>query len=183
MIFATLIALGASLSNYLRLSFKLSGDIVSLYPLAATGQSAPTNKVHLSLVNLERETAAGVRFNHQSVAGNQYKQTAPQWRLNVYVMIAAVFSEKRYEESLQLLSGVLFFLQANNSFSVPKTNTVLSIEPVNLSFHELSNLWGICGGTYYPSVLCKIRVLNIDNDEIKNIIGRVSQAEKSYEQG
>jgi hypothetical protein len=53
-----------------------------------------------------------------------------------------------------------------------------AIEPVNLSFHELSNLWGIFGGIYYPSVLCRIRTLTVDEQEITDLSGIIMGKEE-----
>lgn len=50
-----------------------------------------------------------------------------------------------------------------------ESGTMLSIEPVNLSFQEQSNLWSIHGGTYYPSILCKIRLLTMDEQEVTDL--------------
>ncbi len=157
------------LNDYLKRSFRLNENIVSLQPLYETNKTQPTNKIHLFLTNIERETGGGLKFNQQAISESHYKRGNPSWQLNLYILLAAVFSEKQYEESLQLLSGALFFLQNNNQFTLPQTNTTLAIEPINLSFHELSNLWGICGGAYYPSILLKIRTLNINSNEIKQI--------------
>jgi hypothetical protein len=45
----------------------------------------------------------------------------------------------------------------------------VALEPVNLSFGELSNLWAIHGNRYYPSLLCKIRNVAMDAKEIKQV--------------
>lgn len=150
---------------------------MSLQPLSENNKTQPTNKIHLFLVNIERETAGGLKFSQQAVSDSYHRKGSPTWQLNLYVALAAVFSEKQYEESLQLLSGVLSFLQNNNQFSLPQEDIRLAVEPVNLSFHELSNLWGICGGTYYPSIICKIRTLNIDANEIKQMERAVNNEE------
>jgi len=177
MIAKTLSALSSFSSDYLRRAFGLDEDIVCLQPLVNISQISPDNKIHLSLVNVERETAAGIQFNRTSVAGSYSQKGAPSWMLNLYVMFAAVFSEKQYEESLQLLSGVFTFLQSNGTFIIPQTNISLYIEPINLSFNELSNLWSINGSNYMPSVLCKVRVLDIDSAEIRQLQRVVSQKE------
>lgn len=169
MLYSGIIAFSSRLSEYLRYSFRLNEDIVSLHPLLNPGSMTPENKVYVSLVNIERDTTAGLQFVNQHVSGNSYKRGAPAWQLNVYVVIAAVFKEKQYEDSLSVLSGITSFLQSNNQFVIPQTDHVLIVEPVNVSFHELSNLWGILGGTYYPSIVCKLRNLSINSDEIKGI--------------
>lgn len=177
MIARTLSALSSFSSDYLRRTFSLDEDIVCLQPLFNLSQSSPDNKIHLSLVNVERETAGGIQFNKTSISGSYTQKGAPSWMLNLYIMFAAIFSEKQYEESLQLLSGLFVFLQTTSKFTIPQSNITFNLEPVNLSFNELSNLWSINGSNYFPSVLCKVRVLNIDSEEIKQLQRVVSQKE------
>ncbi len=175
MIYKTLTLLTRHLNEYLKLCFKLTEDIAFLCPLKETGNSFPSNRISVSMVGIERESGGGISFNRQQVSQNQSRKTAPSWQINVYVLFSSVFQEKQYEESLQVLSGVLSFIQKNNLFTIQGTAVPFAVEPVNLSFHEQSNLWGILGGSYYPSLLCKIRVLSVDEQEIldlSTIIGK-----------
>jgi hypothetical protein len=179
MLSITLSTLAAQLDDYLRRAFKLNEDIVSLQLLVTDNtQSAADNKLHLFLANIERETAGGIAFNRQSVSKAHFQSAMPPWQLNVYVMLAAVFNKKQYDEALKLLSGVTTFLQANNQFALPGTDVQVSIEPVNLSFSELSNLWSIYGGQYYPSLLCKLRNVVINSNEIRNIGRLIREKDK-----
>jgi len=89
--------------------------------------------------------------------------------MNFYTLFSSVFSEKQYEESLQILSTVFTYLQSNNTINIPQSSLSFAIEPVNISFNELSNLWSILGGSYYPSILCKIRALQINSEEVKQL--------------
>lgn len=169
MLYTTLSFFLQQLNDFLKLRFKLREDIAVFAPLQNDKGTSASNKLCLSLINIERETAAGIRFNRQAVSSSTSKQSAPSWLINTYFLVSAVFSEKQYVESLQLISGVLFFLQNNNIFVWSETGTSFAVEPVNLSFHEQSNVWGICGGTYYPSILCKLRVLAVNGNEFTDL--------------
>lgn len=169
--------LASSLSDFFRRSFSLNEDICCIKPLINISQSGQNNKIHLSLTNIERETTTGIQFNQNRVSPSYSQKGTPSWMLNIYVLFAVVFSEKQYEESLQVLSGVILFLQNNNIIKIPQSNLNFAIEPVNLSTNELSNLWSISGGNYYPSILCKIRVLNVDSKEIKQLQRIINQKE------
>ena len=172
MVASALTNFSSLLSDYLKMAFKLNEDIVSLRPLSGNTEKSPDNKVHIFLTNVERETSAGISFNRKNIPGGNFGKTSPAWQLNLYILIACVFGEKQYEESLYFLSAITSFLQSNNSFPVPQTDGGICIDPVNLSFSELSNLWSIHGNQYYPSVLCRLRTVIIDENEIKHI-GRV----------
>jgi len=177
MLYKTLSILTRSLNDYLKLVFKLTEDLAFLCPLKEAGNAFPGNRISISLINTERESAGGIRFNYQHTGDSRARKTAPAWQLNIYVLLSAVFPEKQYEESLQVFSGVLSFLQKNSLFTIQESGVSFAVEPVNVSFHELSNIWGVCGGNYYPSILCKIRVLSIDENEILDIIPTVTTPE------
>jgi hypothetical protein len=74
---------------------------------------------------------------------------------------------------------LVIFIQRKNSYNEQDSEIPFAIEPVNLSFHELSNLWGILGGVYYPSILCKIRALTIDEQEIIDLSGIIFGKEEN----
>jgi hypothetical protein len=169
MLSKALTALATQIDDYLKRAFRLNEEIVSLHPPTNASQSPASNRLHLFLANIERETAGGIAFNRQTISGEHFQSAMPAWQLNAYVMLAAIFSEKQYNEGLQLLSSAATFLQANNQLALLETDTPIYVEPVNLSFSELSNLWGIYGNQYYPSVLCKLRNIIIDANEIKQI--------------
>jgi len=173
MVLSALLSFKNALSDHLRMSFRLAEDIVLLGPFEGSEKKTAPNKIVVSLINIERETVSGLKFSYSNVSTSQYKSTKPAWLLNLYVMVGALFSEKQYEEGLQLLSGALTFIQNNNLVGLLRSDAILSIEPVNLSFSELSNLWSICGSTYYPSVLCKIRMVNVDSQEIDRVVTAV----------
>ncbi|MDR0368504.1 MAG: DUF4255 domain-containing protein [Bacteroidales bacterium] len=174
MIHLTVATFSELLSNHLKIVFKLNEDIVQVAPLASQDKNVPSNKIHVFLTNIERETGGGIQFGQQT-SGKLVRSGGISWQLNLYLMIAAVFNEKQYGESLSLMSGVALFLQSHNVFSVKNTSQNVCVEPVNLSFSELSNLWSIFGSMYYPSILCKIRVLDIDSREIKHFAQTIRQ--------
>jgi len=175
MLYKVLSTFATQLSNHLRLVYRLTDEIVVLGRMGDNEKLSSTNKIVISLVNVERETASGIRFNYKSTSSSQYKKTMPEWQLSLYVLVVAAFSDKQYEEGLQILSGALLYIQNNNTMSLSDSDVTLTMDPVNLSFNELSNLWSISGGSYYPSILCKVRALNISSDEIKAIVSRIDQ--------
>lgn len=92
-----------------------------------------------------------------------YTRTSPPLLLNLNVVIAAVYDERRYGESLSVLSDTLRFIQSTPRFAVDGTD--YTIEVVTLSTQDQNNVWTLLGGQYYPSVVCKLRRLMIDAEE------------------
>ena len=118
------------LSNY----YERAEIIVEAGSIDATPNEDQSDKIILSIVNIERETAM---------------------------------------ESIQILSDSISFLQQNSILKLPDQGTI-TLEPVTISMQELSNIWSILGGHYYPSILCKARIISFDGTEIKDIKQRIS---------
>lgn len=92
--------------------------------------------------------------------------------MNMHIMLAAVYENRRYAESLSVLSETLAFIQ-----SMPRFNTgreSCTVEVVPMSTMDLHNIWTTMGGQYYPSVICKVRGLTIDPSSI--VSGSVTTA-------
>ncbi|MDR0893516.1 MAG: DUF4255 domain-containing protein [Mediterranea sp.] len=121
------------------------------------------NKIVVSLVNLERETAGGMVGPVRQADGH-YIHTAPPLLLNLHILLAAVYDEKRYAESLSVLSDTLMFIQSNPQLTIDATH--YTMEWVPLSTLDLHNIWTTMGGQYYPSVVCKLRRILISGGEI-----------------
>ncbi|MCD8042019.1 MAG: DUF4255 domain-containing protein [Tannerellaceae bacterium] len=181
MIRTTLSTLSVQLGAYLKKEFQIQREMVSVKPLHTISPQNAGNEICLALINVERETGAGIAFNRKTLGASHSAKSSPSWLLNLYVLIAAIYSEKQYEESLQVLSSVILFLQKTHTFLPEQSGITLAIEPVNLAFSELSNLWSICGSHYYPSVVCKIRVLMVNAGEIRQLNTIVTQTADRYE--
>lgn len=138
--------------------------------LAMVGQIGGTateerpNKMVVSLLNVERETAGGISTPVQRTPDGGYTRTLPPLLLNLNVMVAAVFNERQYAESLSVLADTLRFIQGTLKFEVE--GTAYTVEIINLSTQDMNNVWTLLGGQYYPSVVCKIRRLTIDGGEL-----------------
>lgn len=122
------------------------------------------NKMVVGLLNVERETSGGIVSPFQRTADGRYVRLQAPLLLNLNVMLAAVFDERQYEESLSLLSDTLGFIQSAPKFEIDET--VYTIEVVNISTQDMNNVWTLLGGQYYPSVVCKIRRLTIDTETV-----------------
>ena len=180
MIFEALQLLSGQLNDYLKIRFRLTEDIVFISPIKDTAKAFP-NRVALTLVGVERETAGGLSFQRRSLSNSTSVQSTPSWQINLNVLISAIFQEKQYEESLRLFSAVVAFIQKNNMVRSANEGIVFSLEVMNLTMHELSNLWSISGENYYPSLVCKIRVLEVDAGEIMDLSYIISKPETNAE--
>lgn len=131
--------------------------------LIDNGSEERPNKMVVSLLNVERETAGGISAPVQRTPEG-YARLSPPLLLNLNVMLAAVYDERRYAESLSVLSDTLKFIQSAPRFEVDGAG--YTIEIVSISTQDMNNVWTLLGGQYYPSVVCKIRRLVLDAEEI-----------------
>ena len=119
-------------------------------------------KLIVSLVNIERETSGGISSGI-SRGGTNYVQTYPPLLLNLDLMLAAVYDDRQYAQSLSVLNETLLFIQSHPFFELDGQR--YTVELVMLSAQDTNNIWTTLGGQYYPSVMCKLRRLVVDANE------------------
>lgn len=161
MIRMVLINFAARLDEYLRRKFPQPEGVAEVGFIGNGSEERPC-KLIISLVNIERETAGGISGGiHRN--GSEYERNYPPLLLNLDLMLAAVYDERRYTESLSVLSETLTFMQSHPCFDLNGQRYTLEI--VTLSVQDINNIWTTLGGQYYPSVMCKLRRLTINSEE------------------
>lgn len=151
----------ARLDEYLRQRFPQPEGVAEVGFIGNGPEERPC-KLIVSLVNIEREAAGGISAG-LSRSGSEYMRNYPSLLLNLDLMLAAVYDEKRYAESLSVLSETLLFIQSHPFFELDGQK--YTVEIVTLSAQDINNFWTTLGGQYYPSVMCKLRRLTIDAQE------------------
>lgn len=154
-----------SLDAFLRSRLDAHESLVITNQLADTNGNSlteNTNKVVITLVNLEQETAKrSIEASRRSSAIPE-RNTIPASVFSLHILITANFDS--YQESLKLLSEVVKFLQrqpridASNYPSLPKSIAHLDLQYENLNYSEIHQLWDSMGMNYKPSAICKIQV-------------------------
>lgn len=171
MINKILLSVAEALNVFLGSYYERPEKMAEIGMIGGTEEGSVPNKMIVSLLNVEKEGAAGRRGESKGSGGSALVQGAPAWHLNVWFMVAAVFSERRYGEALKMLSASIGFLQQN--VLLTEEGRTYVIELMTLDMQGLTNLWSIQGGRYYPSVVCRIRMLTFDSEEVKRTVGRV----------
>ncbi len=176
------------LNQYLKNAFDLTEDVVVISNiLEQDGSIAPhvDNKVVVFLVNIEKDSSVGNRPERRHVGAIRTPSTYPPLRLNLYLMFAANFGGKNYPESLKFISNTISFFQRSPIFDHQTTPELdrrvekLVLDMENISFRDLSSLWGVLSGKYLPSVLYKVRMLTFDADDIKGAVPVLRDTESS----
>lgn len=161
------------LQLYLEKKYPQAEGVTKVAPLGKETKSE-MNKLVVSLVSIERETAGGV-VPTRSHQGNVTNVGNPPLYMNVNLVMAAVFNEDKYEEGLSVLSDTLLFIQSYTFFKYK--DITYTLEVVSPNSQELNNIWSTLGGQYYPSVLCKLRRIAFDSHDLQNVIGNIESIE------
>jgi len=95
----------------------------------------------------------------------------PEVKLNLYLLFTAYFPSD-YFEALKMLSLVIGFFQKRNTFNTSNSPGLdskikdMNLELYTLNMEQQNHLWGSLGAKYTPSVLYKMRLISISDDEI-----------------
>ena len=184
MIESALRLIASELDQSLRLQTAGASNIVVLSNLV-DGHGAPlpdaADKVAAFLVNIEREDIPTRALRPLDAGQDRTGLIQPPVHLNLLVMFAASFNGPTYNEALKLIANTIAFFQArpvfnhNNTPGLDDDIEQLSLEIENLNTTDLSNLWGILGGRYVPSVLYRVRMITIDGRRLERQPRRVEQ--------
>lgn len=175
------------LNEFLKRHANVTYDIVRTSNLAELDGTAVTdteNKVLVFLVNVERETLPFNNLPTRSGVGRS-ADSSPSVHLTLSIMVAANFSGRHYPDALKFLANSVSFFQRNPIFDHSNTpdlegridRLVLDIE--NLSITDLSNLWGILGGKYVPSILYKMRMVTFNARDVISQTPPISASDTS----
>lgn len=123
-------------------------------------------KVLVTLVNIEEEyTLSNQKYTRR--INNQLIKKEPPIVLNLYLLIS--FGFDNYNNKLFQQTRTLEFFQKNKTFTTEVYPELKSQEIDKLVFklftldmEQLNDLWSMMGGKFYPSLLYKIRLLEVD---------------------
>lgn len=183
MIAKTLTFITELLNQELKMSFGFNDNRVVASSLVNPDGSMPSNaenKIVLSVVNLEHETAMKSMGNYMTDGGGGYGKMAPPVHINLYLLVSANYDSSNYIEANKVLSAIIGVFQANPYFN-RQTNPEmqsplekLTMEIFNLPINELSHIWSGIGAKYVPSIIYKVRMLTIQEEIIKKEVPGVS---------
>jgi len=172
MIFEALSFLSDEINEYFRNKLKIKEDKVILSSIVdAKGDIAVdgSNKILITLINIEKETS----FNNIPVSNHNLTSKSNPLQINLYLMFSAYFNRGNYGESLRFISFILAYFQHKNVFNQQNSPGLdngidkLVFELQILSQEQLNSIWASLGAKYMPSVVYKMRLLNIDESIIQ----------------
>lgn len=174
MIEQTLYFLKSQIDNYLKLRTG-SANKIDLIPIFDKNEKLQVKNLAMTLVNIEEEIVMKNQNLYRETTEGTIAKTEPKVMVNLYILITANFGDDEfsYRESLKFISYVIAFFQSHPVFSpsgypdLDPQITRLITELFSLPFDQQNNLWSSLGAKLMTSVLYKIKLLPIYDDNIK----------------
>jgi hypothetical protein len=163
------------LNTYFKLISPSSGGdrIVfgTLFDLDGQVNTATKGKVVVSVVNVEEEGIYRSVDLYRKRNDGTSELVKPEIRINLYVLFVANLGD--YEEILKAISHIISFFQLRPSFDYSNIPSLadregrISVELFSMTFEQQNHLWGALGGKYMPSVMYKIGIVGIRDEQIE----------------
>lgn len=161
------------LNSYLSVKISEPDRVMANSLLTQDGnlQNGIDDKVLVSLVNTEEERLLREPDVYRKQPDGTLHIQKPEIRLNLFILFTAYFPSD-YNEALKMISLVITFFQKKNKFTPANTPDLdsglknLTMEMVTLNMEQQNHLWASLGAKYIPSVLYKMRLVTIAEDEI-----------------
>lgn len=177
MIYESLSCLVDEMNEHFRSRLKVNEQKVILSSIVNQDGSIAIqgeNKIVVTLVNIEKETAKSI--NQKSTSTN----SAPVLNVNLFILFSAYFSQGNYPEALRFLSFVIGYFVNKSTFNHSNTpgldNKIdkLTFEIVDMNQDAVGNLWSSIGAKYMPSVMYKMRMLTFDDSFVREFRPSIS---------
>lgn len=158
--------------------------VVLASPIHADGDAATdiTDKIIVTLVNIEREFVAGNTAQGYARTADGLARSNPPLNLNLVFLVSANYPGS-YENGLNFLSSIVAFFQGNPVFNarsapgMPANLDRLTVEWQDQSVQSIHSLWTALGGKYLPSVVYKVRMLVLEDSWLGEDVPLVTATE------
>ena len=170
-------------NQFMKNKFELDDTIVITNKIVDSGGSVPLenkNKIVISLIHIEQETNRPYNNRTRKISNTNYAMIPEQERYNLYLLITPNFDD--YYEGLKFLNASIQFFQLNGMLDVTKSSKIpKEINKIEFQiekgdgYMQMQNLWTALGAKYQPSVIYKMKLIAIVNDEINGFNTAISQ--------
>lgn len=191
MIYQALEIIKDQVSSYLETQLGTANLVVleNIAKLDEPGFNAITDKVVLSLINMEEESTLKNRPT-SFVKNNETQYKNQAIHLNLYVLFSV--NRTGYDNSLNALSTVIEFFQSKKIFT--QANTVLNpatpaladvtqfkltVDLYTPTFEQQNYIWGTLGGKSIPNAMYKITLVKIDAGRLLQKGTQISSTESN----
>jgi len=129
--------------------------------------------IGLVLINIEEERTTRAQLPERVLLGGREVILPPEIRLNLTLMAAANMGS--YDLTLKTLSQVIIFFQAHPVFTADDYPSLdgqigkLCVDMQSVSHEALNQIWATLGAKYLPSVLYRVRLITLQDQEPERI--------------
>ncbi len=151
----------------------------SLFNLDGIVNDRAKNRVVVSLVNIEEDRVyRSVEVFNRRADGSS-EMVKPEVKVNLSVLFVANLDV--YDEALKAISHVVAFFQHRQVFDFATISTLsdrdgrMTFDLVSLTFEQQNHLWGLLGGKYMPSVMYKVGMFDIRDEQVEATVPPVEE--------
>lgn len=137
------------------------------------------DKVVCMLVNVAEDRVGHSVEAFQRRADNRFEKVLPEVKVNLFLLFVANLSD--YDEALKSLSYVVSFFQRVRYIDYAEVPGLsdregrLIFELQTMSFEQINHLWGALGAKYAPSVLYRVRLTIIRDEQVEGVVAPVRE--------
>lgn len=142
----------------------------SLYKPDDTWNDDTRDKIVASVVNVQEERVYHSVNTFKRRDDGTSELVRPEIKVNLFVHFVANIAD--YPESMRALSRVIAFFQHRNRFEYRSISELsemgghFTVELFSLTFEQQNHLWGSLGSKYMPSVMFKVGILDIRDEQV-----------------
>lgn len=157
----------------LYLSRRTGSSIVKVVPGGLADDSGKwavaEGTIGLALINVEEERTLRSQIPERVLRNGSQLSRSPELKLNLHLVFAP--RNKIYGQALSYLSYVLTYFQAHPVFTPHEYPGLdagidkLTVELLSYGPEQLNQLWAYIGAKYLPSVVYRVRMVVLQDDE------------------
>lgn len=165
----------SELNAYLQTRSGLSSEsrivAASLFDLDGNVNGEAKGKIVLSVVNVEEDRV----YRNVDIFARKPDGTSelvkPEVKINLYALFVANMSS--YDEALKGLAHVISFFQGRSTFDYAEIPALsarqgrIAFELFSMTFEQQNHLWGAIGAKYMPSVMYKLGIVDVLDEQIE----------------
>ncbi len=177
------------LNEHIKKKFELTQDKVQLSSIVKQDgkldNELEDDSISIMLINVQEESTIQSPTKHLHLENSELSIINPDMNINLGILIIVNFTH--YVESMKFLTAVFGFFQSKNVFSRANiTNfNMESIDEIRTRFisqtqEQQNQLWGTLGAKYMPSALYKVRLIKIQENQIREKIPQITTINRKY---
>ena len=191
MIDKSLVFLKDQLNEHIKKKFELTQDKVQLSGIVRqNGNVDPEfvdDSISIMLINVQEEPAMQSPTKYLRMEDSDFSTINPDMNINLGILVLVNFNH--YEEALKFLTAVIGFFQSKNVFSSENSPAFdlegiakIKVRFISQTQEQQNHLWGSLGAKYMPSAMYKIRLLKIQENEIREKTPQITTINREYVQ-